>query len=238
MPETHIGKVFLDQKDIVKLHIIHRQVQGMNMFHFIGLGERIMVIIRTLTPVPTQPIFPTETPTPTIPDNTITDVDSVVNKWGSYNWPSEPASGAGITIKIDLDYGQLISYHDSNNNVKYYVVANENGYKGRELGSSQDQGHYYWTPDGANGDLIAITKNPPHTWKNAINGVIYNLSKGDIYIDPQGYTYIYKATSTNQSVPNGVGNSQWVKVLDNEKLKMEVKKYPVQVHCNIKLQWT
>ncbi|MFR3008074.1 MAG: hypothetical protein ACLTML_23735 [Blautia faecis] len=37
-------------------------------------------------------------------DNTITDVDSVVNKWGSYNWPSEPASGAGITIKIDLDY--------------------------------------------------------------------------------------------------------------------------------------
>lgn len=170
----------------------------------------------TLTPVPTQPIFPTETPTPTIPDNTITDVDSVVNKWGSYNWPSEPASGAGTTIKIDLDYGQLISYHDSNNNVKYYVVANENGYKGRELGSSQDQGHYYWTPDGANGDLIAITKNPPHTWKNAINGVIYNLSKGDIYIDPQGYTYVYKATSTNQSVPNGVGNSQWVKVLDNK----------------------
>ena len=103
--------------------------------------------------------------------------------------------------KIDLDYGQLISYHDSNNNVKYYVVANENGYKGRELGSSQDQGHYYWTPDGANGDLIAITKNPPHTWKNAINGVIYNLSKGDIYIDPQGYTYIYKATSTNQKRP-------------------------------------
>ena len=49
-----------------------------------------------------------------------------------------------------------------------------------------------------------------------INGVIYNLSKGDIYIDPQGYTYIYKATSTNQSVPNGVGNSQWVKVLDNK----------------------
>ena len=46
MPETHIGKVFLDQKDIVKLHIIHRQVQGMNMFHFIGLGERIMVIIQ------------------------------------------------------------------------------------------------------------------------------------------------------------------------------------------------
>lgn len=39
-------KVFLDQKDIVKLHIIHRQVQGMNMFHFIGLGERIMVIIQ------------------------------------------------------------------------------------------------------------------------------------------------------------------------------------------------
>ena len=124
------------------------------------------------------------------------------------------------------------------NNVKYYVVDRmKTEYKGARTWIISRSGTLlldaWWSKRRFNSDY----KKSTHTWKNAITELYITCQKGIFNIDPQGYTYIYKATSTNQSVPNGVGNSQWVKVLDN-KTENGSKKYPVQVHCNIKLQWT
>lgn len=80
MPETHIGR-YSWTKGYCEITYHPLTSTGNEYVSFYWTGGTDNGNNPTLTPVPTQPIFPTETPTPTIPDNTITDVDSVVNKW-------------------------------------------------------------------------------------------------------------------------------------------------------------
>lgn len=159
----------------------------------------------TLTPVPTQPIFPIETPTPTpVLDDIATDWDSTVNTWGYGNWPEKPDTGQR---HIDASYGQIIRHGND-----YYIVANAGGYHNASVGATWD----YFTP-ADDGRMISMTKNTPHTWKNVDEkDNLHNLTKGDIYIEKDGSTYVYNATSEVQRIPNGSGNSQWIKVSKSE----------------------
>lgn len=157
-----------------------------------------------LTPVPTQPIFPIETPTPTTaPDEPITDIDAVINKWGSCEWPDNPSPE---TKRIDANYRQIISYGS-----EYYIVANPAGYRNQVIG-----GNYYWTPDdpSLNGQIVHITKKV-HNWTELNNTeVIYGLSGGDIFITKDNKAYVFKSSGP-VTIPSGGENydkERWVRV--------------------------
>lgn len=158
-----------------------------------------------LTPVPTQPIFPIETPTPTtIPDAIATDRDSVLTNWKSSEWPDEPA--VGETISFWVNYGQIFSYHG-----EYYVVANGTGY-GAEFKSNKTQNYGYWKPSEVDRRILHITSTTPRKWSDAIDKNLTNLSVGDLYIAENGDLYVSNTDSSIEAIPNGNGTSQWIKV--------------------------
>ena len=161
-----------------------------------------------LTPVPTQPILPIETPTPTLVpvpsqpgDNTGSNIpdnaQEIIKSYGSSSWPDRPNNG---WIKGNITKGQIVYYGGT-----YYVAAADNEVIFAELPYNKT----YYTPIDRPWLYIPI-KNNVHT--KVVNGNVTELSYGDLFKDNDS-VYIYKVENCpSQAKPTGSSNDQWVKL--------------------------